>query len=109
LNEKKVTLVECIGRITALEMCATGTYWNFEPVIAVPQDIRWCRTYEGYSENTSLVSELAKAYIHGLPHEDSKGLSAPVTVLVIPKHFVGDGGTVWGVSIPHAPGASMLD
>jgi beta-glucosidase len=44
-------LVERIGRATAVEMIATGIFWNFAPVVAVPQDIRWGRTYEAYSEN----------------------------------------------------------
>jgi beta-glucosidase len=62
----------------------------------VPQDIRWGRTYEGYSENTALVSTLATAYLRGLQGDS---LAAPDTVLATPKHFVGDGGTAWGSSI----------
>ena len=69
-------LVERIGRITAVEMTATGALWNFAPVVAVPQDIRWGRTYEAYSENTELVSRLARAYIRGLQNTDSSGLGA---------------------------------
>lgn len=88
-------LVERIARATAVEMAATGIYWNFAPVVAVPQDIRWGRTYEGYSECTKLVSELSAAYIRGLQKPD---LSDPTTVLATPKHFVGDGGTAWGTS-----------
>ncbi len=88
-------LVEQVGRITALEMIATGTYWNYSPVLAVPQDVRWGRTYEGYSENTDLVTELSAAMLRGLQGDD---LSAPDTVLGTPKHFVGDGGTAFGTS-----------
>ena len=88
-------LVEEACRITALEMIATGIYWNYSPVVAVVQDIRWGRTYESYGEDTDLVSELATACIQGLQGED---LSNPTTVLATPKHFVGDGGTVWGSS-----------
>jgi beta-glucosidase len=83
-------LIAEIGRITAREMIATGIYWNYSPVLAVPQDIRWGRTYEGYSENTDLVTELSTAMLIGLQGD---GLSAPLTVLATPKHFVGDGGT----------------
>ena len=36
-------LVYRIGQATALEMAAIGTRWNFAPVVAVPQDIRWGR------------------------------------------------------------------
>jgi beta-glucosidase len=88
-------LVEEIGRITAREMIATGIYWNYAPVVAVPQDIRWGRTYEGYSENTELVTELAIAYLRGL---QGQSLSDAGSVLGTPKHFVGDGGAVWGTS-----------
>jgi len=86
-------LMERIGRITAAEMVATGAYWNFGPVVAVPQDIRWGRTYEGYGENTALVATLGAAYLHGLQGDD---LAGPATVLGTPKHYVGDGGTAWG-------------
>lgn len=92
-------LVEEIARITAQEMIATGIYWNFAPVVAVPQDIRWGRTYEGFGENTDLVTELGTAYLRGLQGES---LSAPGAVLGTPKHFVGDGGAVWGSS-PYGP------
>ncbi len=85
-------LVQRIGRATALEMIATGIYWNYAPAVTVPQDIRWGRTYEGYSEDTALVTLLGTAYLRGLQGDD---LSDPLTVLGTPKHFVGDGGTAW--------------
>jgi beta-glucosidase len=92
-------LVQRIGRATAEEMVAAGITWNFGPVIAVPQDIRWGRTYEGYSENTQLVSQLGAAYIRGLQNADDKtGLHNPLAVLATAKHFIGDGGTKWGTS-----------
>lgn len=92
-----------IGRVTALEMIATGIYWDYAPVVAVPQDIRWGRTYEAFGENTDLVSSLAVAYMQGLQGDD---LAAPDTVLATPKHFVGDGGTAWGSS---TTGSYQLD
>ncbi|MEO8393161.1 MAG: glycoside hydrolase family 3 N-terminal domain-containing protein, partial [Chloroflexota bacterium] len=88
-------LVKQIGRATAQEMIATGIYWDYAPVIAVPQDIRWGRTYEGYGENTELVSTLGAALIEGL---QTDSLANPQAVLATPKHFVGDGGAVWGTS-----------
>ena len=88
-------LVEEIAHITALEMIATGIYWNYAPVLAVPQDIRWGRTYEGYGENTDLVTELSAAMLRGLQGDD---LSAADTVLGTPKHYIGDGGTNYGTS-----------
>ncbi|MCK7479290.1 MAG: hypothetical protein M0C28_19440 [Candidatus Moduliflexus flocculans] len=40
-------LVEKIGRATAEEILATGIHWNFSPVVAVVQDVRWGRTLRG--------------------------------------------------------------
>lgn len=88
-------LMRRIGEITASEMAATGIYWDYAPVVAVVQDIRWGRTYESYSENTDLVTKLALAYMEGLQGDD---LTDPFTVLATFKHYVGDGGTVWGSS-----------
>src|SRR5215510_6739169 len=51
-------LVEKIGRATAEEMLATGIPWDFSPVVAVVQDVRWGRTYEGFGEQTELVTSL---------------------------------------------------
>ena len=90
-------LMEKIGRATAEEMLATGIPWNFAPVVAVVQDIRWGRTYEAYGENTELVSKLSAAYVKGL--QTLPAAAAPgqtVYVLATPKHFIGDGGTTWG-------------
>ena len=88
-------LMERIGRITALEVLATNIHWNYAPAVSVPLDIRWGRTYEGYAQDTAIVSELAAAYLRGLQGDD---LSAGTTILGTPKHFVGDGGTAWGTS-----------
>lgn len=107
---RNAELVEETARITAREMIATGIYWNFAPVIAVPQDIRWGRAYEGFGENTDLVTELGTAYLRGLQGES---LSDPGSVLGTPKHFIGDGGAAWGTS-PFGPqnidrGETMVD
>ncbi len=97
-------LVYRIGRATAEEMAATGVYWNFAPTIAVPQDLRWGRTYEGYSQDPQWVAKLGAAYIRGL-HGES--LSDSLSVLATAKHYLGDGGTTWGSSsmlFPIPPG-----
>lgn len=103
-------LVEQIGQATAQEMLATGIVWNFGPVVAAPHDIRWGRTYESYSENTELVSTLGAAYIRGLQNGPT-GQNRPgqLTALATPKHFVGDGGTVWGTSTRVMSKPFMLD
>ena len=83
-------LVEKIGRITAKEMCATGIPWTFGPCVTVPQDIRWGRTYEGFSEDPAIVRSLGKAAVLGLQGVD---LFNPLSVLACAKHYIGDGGT----------------
>ncbi|MFN8530371.1 MAG: glycoside hydrolase family 3 N-terminal domain-containing protein, partial [Anaerolineae bacterium] len=92
---RNLELVQQIAQITAQEMIATGIYWDYAPVLAVVQDIRWGRTYEAYGENTELVTELSTAFIHGLQGD---GLGTPGSVLATPKHYLGDGGTEWNTS-----------
>ncbi len=96
---RDAALVEKIGRATAEQVSATAIQWNFAPVLAVTQDIRWGRTYESYSENTELVTELGAAFVKGLQNLEGKpALNHPQTVLATPKHFLGDGGTAFGSS-----------
>lgn len=87
-------LVKLIAQITAIETAATGVDWTFGPCITVPQDERWGRTYEGFSEDPGLVAELGKAAIEGYQGDD---LSDSDTILACAKHYVGDGGTSGGV------------
>jgi beta-glucosidase len=94
-------LVRQVGAITAEEMLATGIPWNFAPVVAVPQDIRWGRTYESFGEDTTLVSVLASAFIQGqqgLPESYQAAPGQSIYVMTTPKHFLGDGGTTFGTS-----------
>ena len=88
-------LVRRVGRVTALEASAVGVRWNFAPAVSVPRDIRWGRSFEGYSQDTAIVSELATAFLTGLQGDD---LSEPTAVLACIKHYVADGATTWGTS-----------
>jgi beta-glucosidase len=104
-------LVERIGRVTAKEMRATGIQWTFGPCVTVPQDIRWGRTYEGFSEDPEIVRSLGKAAVMGLQAAD---LSDPLSVLACAKHYVGDGGTTASSTHPFSfiqptPGGVWLD
>ena len=94
-------LMEKIGRATAEEMLATGIPWNFAPVVAVVQDARWGRTYEGFGEETELVTSLGTAYLKGLQtltKEDEAVAGQSIFVLATPKHYIGDGATIWSSS-----------
>lgn len=88
-------LVRRIGRATALEVTATGVRWDFAPAVSIPMDVRWGRTYEGYGQDTELVSRLATALVEGLRGDD---WAAPDAVLPSVKHFAGDGATRFGTS-----------
>jgi len=59
----------------------------------VPQDERWGRTYEGFSEDPKLTAQLGEAAVRGFQGER---LSDPLSVLACAKHFIGDGGTEYG-------------
>jgi beta-glucosidase len=100
-------LVKQVCGVTAAEMNDSGVRWTFGPVVAVPQDVRWGRTYEGYGENTDLVSQLGTACLTGL---QGNKLTDPNTVVGDPKHFIGDGGTAYGSSTAQGPaGPYLLD
>lgn len=103
-------LVRRIARATAVEMAATGIYWNYAPALSVPQDLRWGRAFEGFSERPELVTEMAIAYLQGLQNPDGvPDLAAPTAVLGTPKHFVGDGGTAYGSSTTFIMVQYLLD
>ena len=76
-----------IGRVTAEEMLVTGIQWNFAPALSVVQNIKWGRTYEGFSENPLIHQNLTQDIILGM---EENGVSATA------KHFVADGGTSGG-------------
>ncbi|HLK67718.1 MAG TPA: glycoside hydrolase family 3 N-terminal domain-containing protein [Bryobacteraceae bacterium] len=88
-------LVEKVERITALEVRATGIQWAFSPCVAAPQDIRWGRSYEGFSEDPRIVRSLAGPAVRGFQGDD---LSDPLAVVACAKHYVGDGGTTFGTA-----------
>ena len=85
-------IVYKVADITAREVAATGIDWNFAPCLAIPQDERWGRYYEGYSEDSKLVSDLGVATIKGYQNVLGKNHS----IAACAKHFVGDGSTIWG-------------
>lgn len=86
-------IVEEVYRATAVEVAATGIDWNFAPCLAVPRDERWGRTYEGFGETPEIVKSMAAAAVIGLQTDK---LNNQTSILATAKHFLGDGGTVWG-------------
>jgi beta-glucosidase len=90
-------LIERIGAVTAAEVAASGIEWTFAPTLAVPQDMRWGRTYEGYAADPALVARYATAMTVGL--QGSLVAGSPIArdrVAATAKHFLADGGTAEG-------------
>jgi beta-glucosidase len=90
-------LARRIGEATAEEVATTGIDYAFAPTIAVPQDVRWGRTYEGYSADPQAVAQYAAAAVLGL--QGPTGLPQRLArghVAASVKHFLGDGGTTLG-------------
>ena len=95
---RDTALIEKIGEVTAKEIRVTGQEWTFAPTVAVPQDFRWGRAYEGYSSDPELVASYVGAMVRGLqgpPTNDN--LLAGSYVIASTKHFLADGGTDNGV------------
>jgi len=77
-----------MGQVVAAELGAVGTTWTFAPCVAVPRDDRWGRTYEGFGETPEL-SVLGAEYVKGLQNAGYNAIGCA-------KHYMGDGGTIWG-------------
>jgi beta-glucosidase len=91
-------LMRKIGQATAAETAATGIDWAFGPTITVPQNDRWGRTYEGYSEDPDVIRSYAGAMVMGL--QGKPGTQRRIqtgSVAASAKHFLGDGGTTDGL------------
>ncbi len=87
-------LVYRCAMATAVEVRATGLNWTFSPCIAVPRNIRWGRTYEGFGETPELQKTMAAAAVLGY-QGDSVG--TPGRIVACAKHYIGDGGTYSGI------------
>ena len=86
-----------VSEATAIEVAATGINWNFSPCIAIPQDEKWGRHYEGYSEHVDIVSDMGEASIIGYQTADLGSVNH--SVVACAKHFIADGATIWGTGM----------
>jgi beta-glucosidase len=89
---RDAALVQQAAQVTRDEVLGTGIDWTFSPCVCLPRDDRWGRTYEGYGEDPTLVSQMGAAAIKGF---QGSGLS-PTTIMATAKHYIADGGTTWG-------------
>ncbi|NDV62926.1 carbohydrate-binding protein [Puniceicoccales bacterium CK1056] len=95
-------LIRQTAEVTAIEVAATGAHWTFAPAVSVARNEWWGRTYESFSEDTALVSEMGVAALQGFQGTD---LTADTSILGTVKHFAGDGGTDNGID----QGNTILD
>ena len=90
-------LIRRIGAATAAEIAGSGIEWTFAPTLAVPQDLRWGRSYEGYSADPALVAAYSRAMTEGLQGVlRANARLGPQNVAATAKHFLADGGTFGG-------------
>jgi len=91
-------LIEKIAAVTAFELTVSGHDWTFAPTLAVPQDLRWGRSYEGFSENGELVKSYADRIVYGLQGRvGADDFMGDGRVISSAKHFLADGATQNGV------------
>ena len=93
-----VELTEEYGRLVGSDIAHTGMLLNFSPCVATSRDPRWGRTYESYSSDSVIVTDLACAYTRGLLSEG---------IVVCPKHFLGDGMVTYGTG--ENPATMLID
>ena len=89
-------LVRDVEGATARQIRATGQDWAFAPTLAVVQDDRWGRTYEGFSEDPRITRAYGYEAINGLQDGATKRIGGS-GVIATAKHFIGDGGTAKGL------------
>ena len=79
-------LMKKIGKATAQEVRAIGANWAFTPTLGLPQNERWGRTYECFSETSEISSKLGAALIEGMQGD----LSSQYAIATA-KHYIGEG------------------
>ncbi len=84
-NDKHLTYQ--MGLAVANEAKLTGMLWSFSPCLSAAQDPRWGRTYESYSSETGIVTELGTSFAKGLIDGG---------ILPCVKHFFADGNVLYG-------------
>jgi len=91
-------LIEKIAAVTAHELTISGHDWTFAPTLAIPQDLRWGRSYEGFSEDPEIVKSYADRIVYGLQgHIGDSDFMGDGHVISSAKHFLGDGATENGI------------
>ncbi|HSZ71054.1 MAG TPA: glycoside hydrolase family 3 N-terminal domain-containing protein [Cytophagaceae bacterium] len=77
---------EKAGSITAYEVRASATPWNFSPVLDLGRQPLWSRFFETFGEDPYLTTQMGVAMIRGY---EGDSISDPEKVAACMKHFVG--------------------
>jgi len=77
-----------VGEVTAYEVRASYTSWNYAPMIDVARSPLWGRMFETYGEDTYVVSKMGAAFIQGMQGDN---LLQSDKLLACGKHFIGYG------------------
>jgi beta-glucosidase len=86
-------LIEEVAEASMAEAVATGTTWNFAPMVDISRDPRWGRIAEGAGEDPYLGSRIAEAWVKGYQaYRDLDGRQAAACV----KHYAAYGGAESG-------------
>ena len=87
-------LIEQLELVCGEDSLYSGFNWVYAPTVAVVQDTRWGRSYEGFGRDPLLVKSLIEPFVRGLQNiQDNKITGALATV----KHFIGVGATQYGL------------
>lgn len=86
-------LIQQLELVCGQDSLYTGFNWVYAPTVAVVQDQRWGRAYEGFGLDPALVKLLVTPYVNGLQNIQNNKLTGPLATI---KHFIGDGATQYG-------------
>ena len=56
-------LARRVARATAVECAATGVRWDFAPMVAVVQDVRWGRAFEAFGDDTATTEIYTRSLV----------------------------------------------
>lgn len=85
-------LAEEVGRITALEVRASGIPWNFYPVCDIGRQPLWPRLWETFGEDVYLSCRMVSRYVRGLQGSGGDALRrgiGPESAAACLKHYAG--------------------
>lgn len=81
-------LIEQVARASVAEAIASGTTWNFAPMVDISRDPRWGRIAESAGEDPNLSGQIARAWVKGFQeYQNPEGRRAAACV----KHYAAYG------------------